>query len=169
MDKIRTSFDLLPARVCLERAAAVVPHVDADGLAAGAIALRARGDGAGEAVLLGRGESPFTAPDKLPPGLLAVLDWGVRELDRPALLVDHHAPEATPASNQLLVSGYGERPETATAALMRRIVPEAPAWLAALGAFGDLGDAAFELPECTGVSRRPIRRPPPLVKAPRRL
>jgi hypothetical protein len=33
----------------------VVPHTDADGLAAGAIALRARGEGADAAVLLGRG------------------------------------------------------------------------------------------------------------------
>lgn len=33
---------------------------------------------------------------------------------------------------------------------MRRIVPDAPAWLAVIGAVGDLGDRAFALPECAG-------------------
>jgi len=44
----------------------VVPHTDADGLAAGALALRARGKGAGAAVLLGRGETPFGPDAPLP-------------------------------------------------------------------------------------------------------
>ncbi|HUR52899.1 MAG TPA: hypothetical protein VMZ71_02125, partial [Gemmataceae bacterium] len=112
---------------------AVVPHTDADGLAAGAIALRARGEGAGHAVLLGRGQTPFAADAPLPPGRgpVAVLDWGVRRLDRPGLIVDHHAPEAEPRTDQVLVSGYAEGRPVSTAVLMKRVVPAAPAWLAA--------------------------------------
>ena len=188
-------------------AAAVVPHTDADGLAAGAIALRARGEGARAAVLLGRGETPFAADAPLPDGPLAILDWGVRPLDRPALLVDHHArdtddpppaaheassvasregapltareassvasredaPLATSGGSSLVVSSFGEDPEVPTAPLMRRILPDAAAWLAAVGAVGDVGDAAFALPECAGAPKTAVRRLVPLVNAPRRL
>lgn len=157
------------ARAALLAAGSVVPHTDADGLAAGAIALRARGEGAGDAVLLGRGETPFGTEAALPPGSVAVLDWGVRRLDRPGVLVDHHAPETEPGPDQVVVSGYGETPQTTTSALLRRIVPESPAWLAAVGAVGDLGDAGFALAECAGVPRTAVRRLVPLVNAPRRL
>src|SRR5215218_7384026 len=85
---------LSAARERLLEASVVVPHTDADGLAAGAIALRGRGEPADAALLLGRGETPWTAA--LPPGPPALLDWGVRALDRPALVVDHHVPEAEP-------------------------------------------------------------------------
>src|SRR3954447_1190961 len=125
---------LVRARQALRNAAAVVPHTDADGLAAGAIALRERREHAEDAVLLERGQTPWQGA-ALPDGPLAVLDWGMRPLDRPALIVDHHAPEAAPRDDQVLVTGYGETPELCTAALMRRIVPDAPAWLAAVGAF----------------------------------
>src|SRR5829696_5302374 len=101
----------------------VVPHTDADGLAAGAIALRARGEGAAAAVLLGRGKTPFGPEAPLPGGSVAVLDWGIRPLARPGLFVDHHVPEAEPAAGQIAISGHGEDPETTTAALMRRLVP----------------------------------------------
>jgi single-stranded-DNA-specific exonuclease len=147
----------------------VVPHVDADGLAAGALALRARGEGASAAVLLERGQTPFGPAPPLPAGSVAVLDWGIRPLARPGLLVDHHAPEAEPRADQLAVSGYGEQPEVSTAVLLRRIVPESPAWLAAAGAFGDLGEAAFALPECAGAPKSLVRRLVPLVNAPRRM
>lgn len=158
-----------PARDLLLGADYVVPHTDADGLAAGAIALRARGESAAAAVLLGRGQTPFGAKPPLPLGSAAVLDWGVRPFERPGVLVDHHAPEARPAEDQVVVSGYGERPETSTAPLVRRLLPDEPAWLAAVEAFGDLGDAAFSLPECAGVRPGPIKRLVPLVNAPRRL
>jgi hypothetical protein len=102
----------------------VVPHTDADGLAAGALALRARGETAQDALLLGRGATPFGPQPPLPSGSLAVLDWGVREVDRPAIFVDHHAPEAEPRPDQIVVSGYGETRETSTAALVRRLLPE---------------------------------------------
>lgn len=184
---------MTPSRQALLDAVAVVPHTDADGLAAGAIALRARGESAEAAVLLGRGETPFAASAPLPAGPLAVLDWGVRELARDGLLVDHllvdhHAPSAgvgvdgrlggaapggEPADRPrpLVVTSYGSVPEVPTAALMRReVVPEAPAWLAAVGAVGDLGDAGFALPECAGFGTKThVRRLVSLVNAPRRL
>jgi single-stranded-DNA-specific exonuclease len=148
---------------------AVVPHTDADGLAAGALALRARRQGAADAILLARGETPFGADPPLPRGSFAVLDWGVRRLERPGLLVDHHAPEAEPRADQVILSSYGEQPETPTAPLVRRLVPEEPAWLAAVGAVGDLGDGAFRLPECHGAPRDAVRRLVPLVNAARRV
>ena len=157
------------ARQALRDAVAVVPHTDADGLSAGAIALRARGEGADAAVLLGRGETPFAPDARLPDGLLAVLDWGIRPMTRPALLVDHHAPEA-PTDDPLVVTSYGESPEVPTGPLMRRLVPEAPAGLAALGAVGDLGDDGLALPECAGHgAKTPIKKLVSLVNAPRRL
>jgi len=160
------------ARQALLDAVAVVPHTDADGLAAGAIALRARGEAAADAVLLGRGATPFARDAPLPAGLVAILDWGVRPIARPALLVDHHAPVA-PADGALVVTSYGEAPEVPTAPLMRRLVPDAPDWLAAVGGVGDVGDAAFALPECAGAAaggrKTAIKRLVALVNAPRRL
>jgi single-stranded-DNA-specific exonuclease len=160
---------LLEARRTLEGVAIVVPHTDADGLASGAIALRARGEGAERAVLLNRGRTPFGADPPLPPGPAAVLDWGVRGLSRPGVIVDHHASETRPRADQVLVSGYAEGRPVSTAVLMRRVVPEAPAWLAAVGAVGDYGDPALKLPECRGVPRTAVRKLVPLVNAPRRL
>lgn len=160
--------DLAAARTALHDAVAVVPHTDADGLAAGAIALRARGEPASAAILLERGQTPFAADAPLPGGLLAILDWGIRPLERPALLVDHHAP-AGPLG-PLTVSSYGEDPEVPTAALMRRLEPDAPAWVAAIGAIGDLGDAGLALPECHGAApKTALRKLTALVNAPRRL
>ncbi|CAA9475407.1 MAG: hypothetical protein AVDCRST_MAG69-384 [uncultured Solirubrobacteraceae bacterium] len=160
--------DIDAARAALGEAAAVVCHTDADGLAAGAIALRHRGEGAADAVLLGRGQTPFAPEATLPDGLLAILDWGIRPLERPAVIVDHHAPEGP--LGPLTVSTYGEQPEVPTAALMRRLLPDAPAWLAAIGAIGDIGDAAFALPECEGARpKTALRKLTSLVNAPRRL
>jgi single-stranded-DNA-specific exonuclease len=159
---------LVRARQALLNAAAVVPHTDADGLAAGAIALRARGERAADAVLLDRGQTPFAPGAPLPDGPLAVLDWGVRELERPAVFVGHHVPEAAPREDQVMVSSYGEQPEVPTAALMRRVLPDAPPWLAAVGAVGDLGPSAFALDECAGAPRAAVRRLTGLVNAARR-
>lgn len=150
-------------RAALLAADVVVPHTDADGLAAGAIALRARGEDASAARLFGRGENPWTTP---PPGTPALLDWGVRARRGPAVIVDHHAPEAEPAPDQPLLSGFGE--DTSTSALMRRVLPDQPGWLAAVGAVGDLGDKGFTLPECAGAPKTAVRKLVPLVNAPRR-
>jgi single-stranded-DNA-specific exonuclease len=160
---------LVRARQALRQVAAVVPHPDAGGLAAGAIALRERGERVDDAILLERGVTPFTPGAALPDGALAVLDWGVRPLDRPALFVDHHAPEAAPHDDQVVVTSYGSTPRTPTAALMRRIVPEAPAWLAAVGSVAELGDDAFDLPEAGEQRRAAVRRLSSLVDAPRRV
>jgi single-stranded-DNA-specific exonuclease len=149
---------MVRARQALRNAAAVVPQLDADGLAAGAIALRERGESAGEAVLLERGVSPWTPGAPLPDGPLAILDWGMREIERPSLIVDHHAPDAAPRGDQVFVTGYGTLPEAPTAALMRRIVPDGPAWLATVGAVGDLGDEGFEVPEADEQRREAVRR-----------
>jgi single-stranded-DNA-specific exonuclease len=156
------------AQDALATAKSVCPHTDADGLAAGAIALRAIGKPTAFAVLLGRGQTPFGPTPPLPPGPSAVLDWGVRPFDRPGLIVDHHAPEAEPADDQILVSGYGQ-PHVSTAVLMRRVCPDAPAWLAAVGAAGDYGDDGLKLPECAGVVKAHVKRLVPLINAPRRL
>ena len=82
-------------REALLGADVVVPHTDADGLAAGALALRARGESTSAARLYGRGENPWVTP---PEGTPALLDWGMRALAGPAIIVDHHAPEAEPAA-----------------------------------------------------------------------
>jgi len=160
---------LARARQALRQVSAVVPAPGADGLAAGAIALRARGEDAGAAVLLEPGETPYSAGASLPEGPLAVLDWGMRELGRPALIVDHHAPEAAPREDQVVVTSYGTVPELPTAALMRRIVPDAPAWLAAVGVVAHLGDEGFEVAEATDRRRASVRRLASLVDAPRRV
>ena len=160
---------LVRARQALRNAAAVVPRADADGLAAAAIALRERGEGADAAVLLDRGVTPWTPGAPLPDGPLALLDWTMRPLDRPALLVGHDAPEAGPRADQVFVTGYGEAPGTATAALLRRIVPDAPAWLAAVGAVSALGDRGLELPEADERRVGAVRRLASLVNAARRV
>ncbi|RKQ86164.1 single-stranded DNA-specific DHH superfamily exonuclease [Solirubrobacter pauli] len=154
-----------PIRAALLAADVVVPHTDADGLAAGAIALRARGEPAAAAVLFGRGENPWRTP---PPGVPALLDWGLRASDLPVVVVDHHVPEASPGPDQHVLSGAGEDPETSTAPLLRRLFPEQPAWLAAVGAVGDLGDRGFALPECAGAPKTAVRKLVPLINAPRR-
>ena len=162
--------ELAGARAALLAADLVVPHTDADGLAAGALALRARRDAARDAVLLGRGQTPYGEAPPLPHGSAAVLDWGVRPLLRPGILVDHHASEWEPGNGEVMVvSAYGEDPETTTAPLVRRLDPDEPAWLAAVGAVGDLGDVGFRLPECSPAPRGAVRRLVPLVNAPRRL
>jgi len=163
--------NLEAVREALLGASGVVPHTDADGLSAGALALRARGEGADAAVLLGREQSPWRTPEALPSeGRVALLDWGVRPFGRTAVMVDHHVPETDdPGAGSLVLSGHGEEPQTCTAALMRRIVPEQPSWLAAVGAVGDLGDAGFALPEASPAPKTAIRKLVPLLNAPRRL
>jgi single-stranded-DNA-specific exonuclease len=68
-------------REALLGATEVVPHTDADGLAAGALALRARAEPADAALLLERGRTPWS--EALPAGRVAILDWGMRALDPP--------------------------------------------------------------------------------------
>jgi single-stranded-DNA-specific exonuclease len=147
----------------------VCPHTDADGLASGALALAAKGRDASAALLLGRGVTPFQEGAIPAPRPVALLDWGVREFHGEALFVDHHAPEAQPREGQLVVSGYGEEPEVSSSILTARIVPAPAAWVAAVGAVGDLGDRAWQLRELDGVPKGVVRKLVPLINAPRRL
>src|SRR3712207_8612233 len=56
-------------------------------------------------------------------------------------------PYTTLFRSTYVVSGHGWVPELSTAVLVHRLAPRQPAWLAAVGAYGDLGDRAFALPE----------------------
>jgi hypothetical protein len=134
---VDAELHLARARMALRNASAVVVHPGADGLAAGAIALAARRERAADAVI--PETDPFDPATPLPDGPLAILDWGIRALARPALLVDHVMPEAAPRDDQVFVSGYGEIPVVPTAALMRRIVREAHLWLAEIGIAAEIG------------------------------
>ena len=125
------------ARMALRNAAAVIVHPGADGLAGGAIALQARGERASAAVIAET--DPFDPAASVPDGPLAILDWGIRALPRPALLVDHAMPEAAPRDDQVFLSGYGEIPVVPTAVLMRRVHGEAPLWLAEIGIAKEIG------------------------------
>ena len=117
--------------------AVVVPHHDADGLSAGALLARVTG---GPALHVA---SPWDTP--LPAtGPAVIADWGVRPVagPSPVLYVDHHAaPEQ--------VDGTVVIPEadalTSTSLLAWKLAgrPADGAWLAALGAFGDLGPEAL--------------------------
>ncbi len=149
----------------------IVCHDDADGLSSGAIGLRATGRGAADALLLERGVTPWGADAPLPDGPLAVLDWGIQPLERPALYVDHHALEVDSVRDeQVAVCGAGADPEVSTSVLMGRLCPEVPPWVAAVGAVGDLGDRGLALPEsATGIVKSHVRRLATLVNSPRRV
>ena len=134
---VDAELHLARARMALRNAAAVVVHPGADGLAAGAIALGARGERAADAAI--SETDPFDAATPLPDGPLAILDWGIRALARPALLVDHTMPEVAPRDDQVFLSGYGEIPVIPTAVLMRRVEREAPLWLAEIGIAKEIG------------------------------
>lgn len=111
-----------------------MPHTDADGLAAGLGAARPGAVCSG-GIPAGPWAGALRPGMPLPKGSVAVFD------------VDHHAPETTPRADQVVVSGDGEQPETSTARSFGGCCPRRPPWLAAVGAFGDLGDPAFALPE----------------------
>ena len=134
---VDAELHLARARMALRNAAAVVVHPGADGLAAGAIALAARGERAAAATI--PETDPFDPTTPLPDGPLAILDWGIRALARPALLVDHAMPEVAPRDDQVFLSGYGEIPVIPTSVLMRRVEREAPLWLAEIGIAKEIG------------------------------
>jgi single-stranded-DNA-specific exonuclease len=163
---------LAAARDALLAADHVAPHGDADGLASGALALLARGEDASRACLLDRTRTPWGPDPDLPDGRIALLDQGVREFARPGVLIDHHVPEVglhEAGDDVVVLTAFGERPETSTAPLVLRALGEGPAWVAAVGAVGDLGEAGFRLPECAGAQRGAVKRLVPLINAPRRL
>ena len=128
-----------------------------------------RGEAASAALLLGRGKTPFDR-DSLPSDRpVAILDWGIRRFEGAAVFVDHHAPETEASNAQVVISGYGAEPEVSTSVLTGRIVPDAAAWVTAVGSVGDLGDRAWSLPDLEGVPKTHVRKLVPLINAPRRL
>ncbi len=155
---VDSEVHLARARMALRNATAVVVHPGADGLAAGAIALHARGERAPAAVL--PDGDPFDPATALPDGPLAILDWGIRALERPALLVDHAMPEVAPRDDQVFLSGYGEIPVVPSAVLMRRVVREAQLWLAEIGIAKEIGAEHVS---------HDVRQLAALVDAPRRI
>ena len=163
--------DYPAAADALRACVAVLSDRDADGIASAAIAARFLGWPVDRITFLPRGENAFNTTLALPSGRIAILDGGIRAYDRPALFVDHHAPEidlATLRDDQFAISGFGEPPGVSTSVMMRRIVPDAPAWLAAVGASGDYGDDGLKQPECAGVVKSHVKKLVPLVNAPRR-
>lgn len=161
-------------RAALLAADVVCPHTDADGLAAGALALRARGEDAAAALLLSHLESPWGDVPDLPAGArVALLDQGVRPFARPGVLIDHHAPETdAPGEDVVWLTSFGEDPEVPTAPLVRRLVGDdvgpAASFLAGVGAAGDRGRDGLDLPECAGAAKTATLKLVPLVNAPRR-
>ena len=158
---------LRSARGWLERhddGAAVVPHHDADGLSAGVLLGRRA---TGPVVHL---DSPWT--DRLPSsGAAVIADWGIRALaegpDR-LLYVDHHA-EPEPVEGEV-VHALGEGITTSVLAWELLGRPTDGAWLAALGATGDLASSALLRPELAGAGTKSgLQRLASLVTAPGRL
>ena len=147
----------------------VVPHTDADGLAAGAIALRARGEGAGAAVLLGPGRDAVRRRPAAPARLGRRPGLGRAARSRAPACSSTTTCPSSPIPASRCSAATARSPETSTAALVRRLLPEQPAWLAAVGAVGDLGDRGFALPETAGAAKTAVRKLVPLVNAPRRL
>jgi single-stranded-DNA-specific exonuclease len=144
--------------------AAVVPHHDADGLSAGVLLARRSG---GPMLHV---ESPWDRPLAVE-GAAIVADWGVRPVAGPSevLYVDHHAgPESVCGTVVLPPAGR----ETSTSLVAWKLLgrPATGAWLAALGAVGDLGLESLKRREVPSVgSARALRKLAALATAPGRL
>jgi single-stranded-DNA-specific exonuclease len=173
--EVRPAADRLPAareafRAWLaarepEKRLVVFCHLDADGLAAGALFGRALPRLGFTDVLVvpsRRAESAFFSPEAqerlaaLEPAALVVADLGVHRagvLDGvPTLYVDHHRPEGTPEGT--VISGYGWEPTPCTAWLAFDLLSAGTdslsrpggmddlLWIAAVGVLSDLGDRA---------------------------
>ncbi len=158
---------LRSARAWLARhgdGAAVVPHHDADGLSAGVLLGRIA---TGPVLHL---DSPWI--DRLPSaGAAVIADWGIRALGQGPdhlLYVDHHA-EPEPVGGEV-VHALGEGITTSVLAWELLGRPADGAWLAALGATGDLASRALLRPELAGAGTKSgLHRLSALVTAPGRL
>ena len=119
--------------------AVLLCHHDADGLAAGALLhRRTRGD-----------VHPVSGTEDLPlegVGAAVIADLGVRPVSgaRQVLYVDHHADPEPVAGTVVVPAGGGG--ETSSSLLAWELLgrPDDGAWLAALGAVGDLGRDAIK-------------------------
>lgn len=165
----------------------VAPHGDVDGLAAGALAIRAleRIGAAPIACLPGKGEHVHTPAMRarlaaIGADGLVVLDMGSRAgpivPGLPTIVVDHHDAREVP-EGAVYVSGAGCEPVAPTAllayVLLGAIAPlEDLGWLAWLGTAGDLGMAhpfAAELaPVTAGHRKTHVQEAVSLVNAARR-
>ena len=116
--------------------AVVVPHGDPDGLAAGAILAKKAVGGVLHLESPWEGDLPQDRP-------AVVADWGVRPTPGAAevLFVDHHADPEPVDGVVLHAEGTGD-PSTSMLAWRLLGFRPALAWLAALGAVGDLGKGA---------------------------
>ncbi len=136
----------------------VASHNDVDGLTAAVIVLRAlaaRGVSA-EPLPARRGEHVHQDGMRqriraLAPDALIVVDMGSRPEpildDVPTLVIDHHDASGGLPSDAVVVNGHDREPVASASVLAYAVCAEAPdiaasAWLAALGAFADLGSAA---------------------------
>ena len=148
-----------------------MPHHDADGLSAGALLARAcRGDALHvaspwDACIHGDGALSCTRP-------AVIADWGVQPVSGPSavLYVDHHAaPEAV---DGVVVTPPSSTASTSTSLLAWKLIgrPADGAWLAALGAVGDLGADALKRRDVPGVgSATALKKLSSLVTAPGRV
>ena len=154
---IATGFAEAFASFDASRPVLVLTHNDADGLAAGALFVRAL-DRVGRSVrvrVLGRGENPWSdamraelAGENV--GGVIVADLGVRDgaplPGTPTIVVDHHVPAGNP-DGAVVLSGYGFDP-VPTSSLLAFVCASTLVdvgdlgWLAAVGLVGDLGDKA---------------------------
>ena len=144
--------------------AAVVPHHDADGLSSGVLLARRTG---GPVLHV---DSPWVEPLGVH-GPAIVADWGVRPVEGPAevLYVDHHA-DPEPVEGTVVLPRPGRPSSTSLVAWRLLGRPRDRAWLAALGAVGDLGADAIKRRDVPPVgSAGAIRRLAALVTAPGRL
>ena len=147
----------LLATLCAANARiAIAPHGDVDGLSAGVLAVRAieRLGGQPVVVLPGKGEhvhSPSMQARlrEIRANGLVVLDMGSRRgpivEGVPTIVIDHHDARDIP-DDVIFVSAAGCEPVVPTGLLAFLIFSplvslDDLAWLAALSAFGDLGDA----------------------------
>ena len=143
-----------------------MPHHDADGLSSGVLLARATG---GAALHV---DSPWDGP--LPvDGAAVVADWGVRPVEGPTdvLYVDHHAaPERV--DGVVVSPGAAGGGSTSTSLLAWKLLgrPHEGAWLAALGAVGDLGAGALKRRDVPRVgSASALKKLSSLVTAPGRV
>ena len=171
----------------------VLCHDDADGLSAGAILSRALDRSGREPAVvrvIGRGQSAWSADlrrtlEANPPGGIVVTDLGVQAgavlPGVPTILVDHHVPRSWPdPAEATVISGHRDAP-IPTSSLLALACAEALgpaddfAWLAAIGAIGDLGERAASAefgailaPAKKAHTAKALREAVSLVNAPRR-
>lgn len=163
----------------------VLGHVDADGLGATAILLRAleRAGVRAEARLVGKWENAWTGELEgelrgRAPGGLVVADLGTAPgaplPGCPTLVVDHHVPSGAPEG--VTISGHGLEPQP-TSSLLALWCAKGVAevddllWLAALGLVGDMAEEAgfAEMAEARErYGKTALRDAAALVNAPRR-